>query len=600
MRQLGLLILWFLAPLTLAAQATWEIGIAGGFTAYAGDVNEEKFFDIENRDLGYGLLLRRHFGPVFALRFNYLGGTISGDESHFEEPFWRAERAFQFSSNFHETSLLLEWDIFGNRRRNGWRFRRIFAPYLFAGAGYNFYKTKTDYNDFPEQNPSVAADRIQADKNAPADQPALVLNLGGGFKWDIGRYWLIGFELGFRPAWTDRLDGVEISGNAGNRDWYAFGGITLSHRIRQADSDRDWIPNRRDKCPLAPGFKAMKGCPDADGDRITDAEDDCPTVPGVPSARGCPDADGDGTQDSLDLCPEVIGLITLCGCPDRDGDAVADIDDACPDDAGVEQMFGCPDRDSDGLADHEDYCPDQGGRITPFGCPDTDGDGIEDLVDACPEQAGPVLFLGCPDTDGDGVEDALDSCVQAWGLARFNGCPDTDGDGIEDAKDGCPLEKGIAAFQGCPDTDGDGIEDAEDKCPRAVGTRANMGCPELKKADKKIIIAAVRDIQFETGSDKLTEASAPVLEKLAGILDNFPNYNVRIAGHTDSQGAAKKNQDLSERRANTCVQKLIELGIEAGRLSSKGFGESKPIATNKTANGRAKNRRVEFELDKMF
>ncbi len=600
MRRISPLFLLLFASVFVSAQATWEVGIAGGITAYAGDVNAEKFYDLENKDFAYGFLLRRHFGPAFALRLNYLGGKIAGDESHFSEPSWRAERAFQFSTDFHETGLLLEWDIFGRRRRNGWRFRKIFAPYLFAGAGYNFFKTKTNYNDFPELNPSVPADRILADKNQRSTDPALVLNFGGGFKWDIGRYWLIGFELGFRPAYTDRLDGVDISGNAGNRDWYAFGGITLSHRIREVDSDRDWIPNRRDKCPLSPGFKAMRGCPDADGDRITDAEDECPTIPGRLSAKGCPDLDGDGTQDSLDLCPKTVGLLTLCGCPDKDGDLVPDIEDACPEVAGLATMLGCPDRDGDGLTDSEDYCPDLGGQVTVFGCPDTDGDGIEDMVDACPEQFGSIEFLGCPDSDEDGVEDALDSCPDTRGLARFHGCPDTDGDGIQDSEDKCPKIAGLPAYAGCPDTDGDGLEDSEDKCPKVAGTKANKGCPEMKKEDKKIIIAAVRDIQFETGSDALTENSIPVLERLAKILESFPNYKVNIAGHTDSQGAAKKNLDLSERRANSCVQKLIGLGIEAGRLTSKGYGESKPISSNGNAKGRARNRRVEFELDRMF
>lgn len=600
MKIIRLFCLLLFLPLFLPAQATWELGVSGGVTAYAGDVNAEKFYDLENKDYGYGLFVRRHFGPVWALRLNYLGGKVSGDESRFPEPSWRAERAFRFSTPIHESSLLLEWDIFGRRRRNGWRFRKIFAPYVFAGAGYTFYKPNTNYNDYPELNPSVAADRILADKNYRYSTPAFVLNFGGGFKWDISRYWLLGFELGLRPADTDRLDGVDISGNPGNRDWYAFGGITLSHRIREVDTDRDWIPNRRDKCPLAPGFRAMKGCPDADGDRITDADDECPDIPGVPSAHGCPDADGDATQDSLDLCPDVYGLPTLCGCPDRDGDTVPDIEDACPDAAGVVFLHGCPDRDSDGLADADDDCPDLAGPASTHGCPDTDGDGIEDMVDVCPDRSGPIQFMGCPDTDGDGLQDALDECPDVFGQFRFRGCPDTDWDGIPDAEDRCPTIAGQEKFQGCPDTDGDGIEDSEDKCPRVAGPASNKGCPELKKEVKKQIDKEVRNIQFETGSDKLTAESVPVVEHVAEILAGYPNYNVAISGHTDSQGAAKKNQELSERRANACVNKLVELGIEPERLSAKGYGESKPIATNKTAAGKAKNRRVEFELVKRF
>ena len=156
MRQGISLILWLFVSVTLQAQATWEVGLSGGVTAYAGDVNPENFYDLENKDIGYGVFLRRHFGPVFALRLNYLGGKIAGDESKFTEPSWRAERAFQFSTNIHETSLLVEWDIFGRKRRNGWRFRKLFAPYVFGGAGYNFYSPNTNYNDFPELNPSVS------------------------------------------------------------------------------------------------------------------------------------------------------------------------------------------------------------------------------------------------------------------------------------------------------------------------------------------------------------------------------------------------------------------------------------------------------------
>ncbi|MBK9338495.1 MAG: OmpA family protein [Lewinellaceae bacterium] len=600
MKRIGFFWLLVAAPVFLFSQATWEIGLSGGVTAYAGDLNEKQYFDYNTTKFAYGLLVRRHFGPVLAARFNYLGGKIAGDESIFSEPYWRSERAFKFSTDFHEAGLLLEWDIFGYRRRNGWRFRKIFAPYVFAGAGYTFFKPQTDYNDAFQENPSVSADRILADKNAPADPPTLVLNFGGGFKWDIGRYWLIGFELGLRPTFTDRLDGVSVSGIADKRDWYAFAGITLTHRIREVDSDRDWIPNRRDKCPLSPGPRKLKGCPDADGDGITDTEDDCPEVPGVLSARGCPDADGDTVQDSFDLCPEVVGSVAACGCPDADGDRVPDIEDKCPEEAGFHHLDGCPDRDGDGIADRLDHCPDAGGLITPDGCSDADADGIADSADGCPDQKGPIQHLGCPDTDADGIPDVADKCPTVQGLFVFEGCPDTDGDGMQDSEDKCPKVHGLAKFQGCPDTDGDGLEDSEDRCPRAPGTLANKGCPEIKKETKKLLNTEGKKIQFETGSDVLLAESIPVVQRVAEILQDFPNYRVIISGHTDSQGGAKKNQALSDRRAKRCVEKLVELGVDAERLSAKGYGKSKPVASNKTAKGRAQNRRVEFELVRMF
>ncbi len=569
-------------------------------TAYAGDLNEHQYFDYKVREVGLGLLLRRNFGPAFSARLNYLGGRIAGDESHFPEPFWRAERAFNFKASFHEASLLLEWDIFGYRRRNGWRFRKIFGPYVFAGAGYNYFNTRPDYNDSYRPNPIVPSERILADKAAVAPAIVPVLHFGGGFKWDIDRYWLLAFELGARPVFSDYLDGVSIAGISGNRDWFAFAGVSLVHRIREVDSDRDWIPNRRDKCPLSPGLRKYRGCPDADGDGIVDDYDACPFVPGVSSARGCPDADGDGVQDSLDLCPFVLGPASACGCPDRDGDGIPDVEDLCPDLPGLHHLDGCPDTDSDSIPDLYDACPYIWGPALTFGCPDGDGDGLADLVDLCPDQVGDWIHLGCPDRDGDGVPDYEDLCPDQPGLWAFQGCPDTDGDGIPDYLDRCSTSRGEFAFQGCPDTDKDGLPDPDDKCPYVSGLTSNHGCPELKKQVVRQLQEAGKQIQFETGSDKLTEASLPIVERVAQILKDYPNYRVTVAGHTDNRGKKQKNQELSERRAARCVEKLIELGVETHRLTSVGYGQTKPIASNKTPKGRALNRRVEFHLVRIY
>ncbi len=583
----------------LLAQTTVEIGAMGGFTAYAGDLNEHAYYDYKVREIGYGLLLRQHFSPSFALRINYLGGKVAGDESHFSEPYWRAERRFKFSSQFHEGSLLLEWDLLGYRRRNGWRFRKIFGPYVFAGAGYNYFRTTTDYNDSYQPNPSVSAERILADKQAPAPPPTPVLHFGGGFKWDLSRYWLLGFELGMRSVFSDYLDGVSIAGIPNNRDWFAFAGITLSHRIRYVDSDRDWIPNRRDKCPLSPGPRKYRGCPDADGDGIVDDVDDCPFVPGVPSARGCPDADGDGIQDSLDLCPRLAGPPAACGCPDADGDGIPDFEDRCPHLPGLHHLDGCPDADADSIPDPYDACPYLWGPPLTFGCPDADADGIADLIDLCPDQPGAWIHLGCPDTDGDGLPNYDDHCPNQKGLAAFYGCPDTDSDGIPDYADRCPNQSGKPEYLGCPDTDGDGLPDPDDACPYVAGPTSNRGCPELKKQVVHQLQEAGKQIQFETGSDKLTQASLAVVQRVAEILRNYPNYRVTIAGHTDSQGKKQRNQELSEKRAAQCREKLIELGIEPERLHAVGFGQTKPIATNSTPKGRALNRRVEFQLTRI-
>lgn len=104
-------------------------------------------------------------------------------------------------------------------------------------------------------------------------------------------------------------------------------------------------------------------------------------------------------------------------------------------------------------------------------------------------------------------------------------------------------------------------------------------------------------VNFVTGSDRLAESSYPVLLQVADVLKENPNVAlVQVEGHTDDRGGAQTNQRLSQKRAETVVQFLIESGVEPSRLTPIGFGEAVPIADNDTAEGRARNRRVEFTV----
>jgi OOP family OmpA-OmpF porin len=293
-----------------------------------------------------------------------------------------------------------------------------------------------------------------------------------------------------------------------------------------------------------------------------------------------------------------LGFRIAADPPDTDKDGVVDKLDNCPDLAGTAALNGCPDRDSDGIADNIDNCPDQAGSTAFRGCPDTDADGIADPDDACPDQAGTAALKGCPDLDLDGITDKEDRCPDQAGTAAFRGCPDTDSDGLADPDDKCPREAGTAANNGCPfvDTDGDGIENKADRCPDKAGPASNQGCPELTREVRQTIDVAVRTIQFENNSSQLKPASLPVLDKVAELLKNYPGYMVTINGHTDAVGSDASNHRLSHARANRCREYLISKGIDASQVEAKGFGEAQPIASNKTAAGRAKNRRVEFVL----
>lgn len=295
-----------------------------------------------------------------------------------------------------------------------------------------------------------------------------------------------------------------------------------------------------------------------------------------------------------------LGLILSFGAPtDTDDDGVPDNADRCPGTpAGINVgADGCPvDSDRDGVADYADKCPSMAGLVAFSGCPDSDGDGIEDAMDDCPDVTGLPLLKGCPDKDGDGITDSKDKCPSVKGLPELGGCPDGDGDGIADADDKCPAAKGTKEMNGCPDSDGDGIADPDDKCPLVAGIKENKGCPAVKEETLKVFTQALTGILFETGKDVIRPSSFSILNDVVKIMNDNPEYNLEINGHTDNVGDDSKNLDLSQRRADAVKKYLADKGIAASRLTSKGYGETMPVADNNTAAGRTKNRRVEFKV----
>ena len=268
--------------------------------------------------------------------------------------------------------------------------------------------------------------------------------------------------------------------------------------------------------------------------------------------------------------------------------------------AGLTFQFGGKDTDGDGIYDKDDACPEVAGLKEFQGCPDTDADGIADKDDACPEVAGPKELNGCPDTDGDGIADKDDACPEVAGLAALQGCPDSDGDGVADNKDKCPTVAGPRDNGGCPwpDTDGDSVLDKDDQCPDVKGTVANNGCPEVSEDVIKKLNDYAKTILFNSGKATFQQQTYPVLQSIVAILKEYPSSKFSIEGHTDSDGKDAANQTLSENRAAAVKNYLIENGIAADRLTSAGFGESMPIASNKTKAGKAQNRRVEVKLTK--
>jgi outer membrane protein OmpA-like peptidoglycan-associated protein len=336
---------------------------------------------------------------------------------------------------------------------------------------------------------------------------------------------------------------------------------------------------------------------DRDKDGVPDRKDECPDEPGLAQFNGCPDRDNDGVPDKLDLCPDEAGLPQFQGCPDRDGDGIIDKMDSCPDVAGLAQYSGCPDTDGDGIIDKLDSCPDVSGLAQYNGCPDTDGDGVIDKSDSCPDIAGLAQFNGCPDRDGDGVIDKLDSCPDQPGLPQFNGCPDRDGDGVIDKLDSCPDVPGIQANNGCPeihDSDGDGVPDDIDKCPNLKGSPENSGCPVASESEQNLLNKAPVKISFVTRKSVLKESSYAYLNELVKMLNANTTMKLLIAGHTDNSGTSATNDLLSENMARSVKKYLVGKKIDTKRIAIIGYGQNKPVADNKTPEGRKLNRRVEI------
>ena len=309
-------------------------------------------------------------------------------------------------------------------------------------------------------------------------------------------------------------------------------------------------------------------------------------------------------NDNDSYLTHMVGLtVNLGNSKDTDSDGVSDKKDNCPDTPTgvIVDKMGCPlDKDSDGVADYLDNCPDVSGSKMLNGCPDKDNDGIEDSKDRCPDFAGTAALKGCPDADKDGVADLDDKCANTKAGTRVDasGCAiDSDRDGVADDTDRCPDVAGVMALRGCPDADGDGIADLDDKCPNAKGTAANKGCPEISKAEISRITLIGTKIFFENNSDKLKVASLTQLDELTKILMKYDSANLTIEGNTDSVGKDAFNMTLSQKRTESVKQYLIGKGISGDRLTAIGNGETKPVATNKTALGRAKNRRVELKTN---
>ncbi|HFB99654.1 MAG TPA: OmpA family protein [Phaeodactylibacter sp.] len=522
----------------LMAQQKAEVGLLLGGANYQGDVASSKVFSFKQTQAAGGVYARYNVGRHFSLRGSFFYTKLKGDDLNFvDEATWRADRGFSFSNPVYELSFTPEWHIFGNTIK-----RKMFRPYLFAGIGAAFTNPT---NNLVEKD-------IYAVENEAGYYPSnhFSFPIGGGINFDLGEKLTLGVEASSHFPLTDYLDGISEAGNPDQKDWFVFGGVTLGYKFGKT----------------TPKFV------DTDGDGVSDDKDLCPLLAG--KLQGCPDTDGDGIADRKDKCPDLAGSKHLKGCPDTDGDGIADTEDKCPNTKGVAGLNGCPDADADGIADADDKCPELAGSIAANGCPDdADGDGIADASDDCPHLKGSIN--GCPDMDKDGIADKYDNCPEVAGLNSMNGCPDTDGDGIADRYDNCPEVAGVAFNKGCPDA------------------LVSKGTDEYIPASSTYTYL-VEDVYFRNTRAKISDSEIQKLNEVARVMQENPNYNLKIKGHTDDTGDTALNDHLSMRRARRCYKYLAAQGIALSRMSFEGYGATEPKYDNTTEEGKKKNRRVEF------
>jgi outer membrane protein OmpA-like peptidoglycan-associated protein len=274
---------------------------------------------------------------------------------------------------------------------------------------------------------------------------------------------------------------------------------------------------------------------------------------------------------------------------------------------GAAYQSEASDRDGDGLLDEDDNCPDEPEDKDDFedsdGCPDPDNDrdGLVDAVDRCPNE--PETRNGFEDDDG--CPDEVEEPVIAAPVEK-----DSDGDGLLDSVDKCPNEPedkdGFEDADGCPDPDNDqdGILDTADKCPNEPETINGVddedGCPDQGPTKVRITkdkIEILDKVFFETNKAVIKPVSYAILDQVATVMRHNPDITrLRVEGHTDSRGNDAFNMTLSQKRSEAVRAYLVKQGVEEARLDARGYGETVPVADNKTAAGQAENRRVEFRI----
>jgi OmpA-OmpF porin, OOP family len=601
----------------------WDAGLLAGITYYNGELHcPDKGFS--NIRPGGGIYVRYALNDNFFTRANFQFGQVEGRDDVFEED-WRLARDFTFNSFFYDGGLMLEWEPFAKYRYSGVkRFQRMLSPYLHLGVGGTYSKPNTDFN---EPNAIARPADIARDK-ANNSFFHFAVPFGGGIRYDLNENWMLGLEGGVRFLLTDYLDGISYAGNPGKRDWFETANLTIGYRFPfKKDKDGDGIIDELDTCPDDAGTSKTKGCPDKDGDGVADKNDNCPNEPGTPKTFGCPDTDSDGIVDKEDECPQEKGSETNKGCPDRDEDGVVDKDDKCPDEQGAVADNGCPviDVDKDGVPDKEDECPEIAGLASMKGCPDSTAVALRDSLTSknttlttptigdapknsatSPKTAGVVSSTSKTASEASKLADlpVSEVVIVDENTKAKNPSKKTKKKTVKKAKANSEITDSNSTKAPSYNTSaGSNYSESTNIGVLTAGAVVEKGAAadnstptELSEADLAILKEATYGVFFDPNKANLKSESYTTLSKVAAIIKKYPNYILRITGHTDNQGEDLANVKLSVARARAIYNYFLKKGIDVKQIWYRGCGDGNPVAENENEEGRAKNRRVDFDM----
>ena len=425
------------------------------------------------------------------------------------------------------------------------------------------------------------------------------------------------------------------------------------------DDDFDGIKNEEDECPYIFGTARTKGCPDSDLDGVRDSEDPCPDTKGYANLSGCYDRDFDGVIDPEDKCPDVFAQ-TSTGCPgqyddDLDGDGVKNVLDKCKEQNGFFTASGCFDLDGDGIVDKDDRCPDMFGLADYDGCPVPLNEMLAlSRVNGHPEKAISLETRGyyrnydgklydrfdksidivagdITDAGGNFVTESSDFRISREGyiLNSKDEIVKIDEEGFVFGKDGLlselrlnnvntdggisfgafdgPMQNTPTNYQAKTYNYNQSSASSQELYDDMPSNQQTINGPdnfyekpltkeEQMACDQTDMSSLSASIYFDQAEAIADRASLEQLDRVVEAMKSCPRLELQVAGHADSDGGEEYNFKLSERRAKSILRYFVERGISDIRLKFNAYGEKYPKVSNRTDDGKQKNRRADIKV----